>query len=246
MPDQAPPVSNSIDQSLNNSLTANDNLNSSLNNSLKSHQNTFGSSAPTSSGKKFDPDAAMNAALNEQVGSIFDLADLSLSLSQLSATMETTAVANGTSNTALWSDLLNEQGLFSSSGGFNLLKLWSQSSYPRTADGFKAFLMAQDPSGGLYNTYFASVYNDPNLTAADKDSFTQTIAVWYGESNGDLQEFQGKTSVVAQQLNQSSTNLQDWQNIDSALKPTQEQDAAQQLIAELSSETDLFSDIVVK
>ncbi len=204
-------------------------------------------SAPPSAGssKPMSPDDAVNAAINLQVGMILDLADITLSMGAINTTIQKTGVANGGSEVEMLRALLSAQGMCCNSTWFDaIVKGWASAAgkqFPDNAQGFMDFLQSK---GAPYTQLFSGVFNNPSINQADKDSFAQQFATFSNQSNGNLSAFLNKSSVIAQQLNQASTYVQNWQSIADAMKPTQLQQATTELVAEIGAETSMWKDVV--
>lgn len=207
-------------------------------------------SASGGSSRPMSPDDAVNAAINLQVGMILDLADITLSMGNINTTIQKTGVANGGSEVEMLRALLSAQGMCCNSTWFDaIVKGWASAAgkqFPDNAQGFMDFLkqQAQAKGAGPYTQLFSGVFNNPSISQADKDSFAQQFASFSNQCNGHLSAFLNKSSVIAQQLNQASTYVQNWQSIADAMKPTQLQQATTELVAEIGAETSMWKDVV--
>ncbi|MCH9631990.1 MAG: hypothetical protein S4CHLAM6_03130 [Chlamydiae bacterium] len=208
----------------------------------------LGSSAPKKSaapkGKgPFNPDDAVNAAINLQVGMIMDLADVTISMSSMDATLQKTAVSNSQSYVAMLKALLSAQGLCCNSKAFiGLVQRWGAAVGNKVSATAANFMKFCSQTG--YADVFSGVYNNPNITSTDKDAFASLVSKWAASSNNTLSTFLGKGSVISNDLNIASTNLSNWQTVADSMKPTQVQQATTELVAEIGSESSMWTDVV--
>lgn len=211
----------------------------------------LGSSAPKKGAAPkgsapFNPDDAVNAAINLQVGMIIDLSDVTISMSSMDATIQKTSVSNSESYVAMLKALLSAQGLCCNGDAFNaIVKGWANAvaaGIAPTAANFMAFCSSED--GGKYKDVFSGVFNNPNINSADKDEFALLVSKWSGACNNSLSTFLGRGSVISNNLNIASTNLSNWQTIADSMKPTQIQQATTELVAEIGSESSMWTDVV--
>lgn len=230
-----------------------DNNNPSLMTNTSSSNSGVGSSSPGEN-PPFDPDAAVNAALNNQVNMIYELSDMSLSMSEIDVTMQSGGVNNAEQEVEILRELLAAQGESCNKQWFDdIVKGWSEAinskppQFQDTKDGFLQYLnslSSKDPNKQQYIDFFTKIFNDPNMSPGACDQFVQQLGQWYNSCDGRLTNFMNMSSEISQQLNQASTDVQNWQSVADSMKPTQLQQAIAQLLAEIGTETAAWGDIV--
>ena len=188
--------------------------------------------------KSLDVDGVLNAALNQQVGSLYLLADVQTSESKLSVAMRQHAVKNCTDRVEMLRMLLELQGKLCASGSF---------------DPFSRFGAGVLNSGNLEST-LEEYCNIPTSTFAGLDKmspeiqkeFFSDVLGWKGQCHNKLTAFQGLNADITPQLNLATSNEESAK----ALSDNEQNgvgalgQSMTQLIAQLSAETNMFSDVI--
>lgn len=205
----------------------------------KSRVNKAKASQKGGTNKPLDVDAVLNAALNQQVGSLYLLADVQTSESKLSVAMRQHAVKNCADRVEMFRKLLEIQGDLCSTAAFGHFK---------DDIGYFPNMNLSDMIHALGNcgvpdNVFTGISNMPTSV---QNEFLQNIDGWIGRCNGKLTAFQGLGGSITPELNLATANEESAK----ALSDNEQNgvgalgQSMTQLIAQLSAETNMFSDVV--